>query len=82
MHTYLLRGSCQEKISCRLHVGLGCILLGPGIALQTLSLSAFLRYKTLIYSSPSGNGLVIAGVKQLNTFPVHKILYTNNEDQG
>lgn len=27
------------------------------------------------------NGLVIAEVKQLSTFPVHKILYTNNEDR-
>jgi len=26
-------------------------------------------------------GLVIAEVKQLSTFPVHKILYTNNEDR-
>lgn len=50
-------------------------------SLQTLNLSALLCYKTLIYGALYDNGLIIAEAKQLNTFPVHKILYTNNEDR-
>lgn len=51
-------------------------------SLQTLHLSALLCYKTLIYDTLYDNGLIIGEAKQLNTFPVHKILYTNNEDGG
>lgn len=53
----------------------------PLSSLQTLHLSALLCYGTLIYGSLYDNGLIIAEAKQLNTFPVHEILYTNNEDR-
>lgn len=70
---YMVHSSVSKDLS---------LALVPFSSLQTLHLSALLCYKTLIYGALYDNGLIIAEAKQLNTFPVHKILYTNNEDRG
>lgn len=70
---------CLEELCCAhsfqqgSQSGVGSLLIAGA--------SSFIFAMKLWFMGLYDNGLIIAEVKQLSTFPVHKILYTNNEDR-